>query len=158
MRNKNWLVLILVGILIVSFASGALAWDGQKKGKPDGKQMFEKLVKTLDLTEEQKAAFIAAEEQMKDKSTALREKNKELRDKVKQEMEADQPDVALIKKCIRAAGENTIQLQLLRAEHMLKLQKTLTPEQREKFKELNKKREKKMSQSMHEFGRHSSQL
>ncbi|MFC1511403.1 hypothetical protein ACFL5U_03350 [Candidatus Margulisiibacteriota bacterium] len=89
MKTKKTLSLLLVTVMLVGLASGALGWgwgkDKEKKFDPEKK--IEKLAKKLDLTEEQKAKILASQQAVEKDIEALFAKVKALRQKQQEELE-----------------------------------------------------------------------
>lgn len=141
MKDKNWFLVFLVFVLVVATSSQSLAWWGAKdKGdKPPekGEARFEKIIaEKLELTDEQKEKFKANKEQMKKEIQPILEKIKGIAEKLKEEMKKDSPNRTTAHGYITEINDLRTQIQIKRMDGMLDLYESLTPEQKEKFKEV----------------------
>lgn len=141
--KKNSIVGSLLAVsLVIVFSSQALAaWGrGDKIRQLDQGKMIESIVKKLELNKEQTDKFSAQAQATQKVVEADRAKIKELGDKLKDELRKDLPDKAAVHDLITQIGRQLTALQIARTDSLLELQKTLTPEQKTKFREmLNKK-------------------
>jgi Spy/CpxP family protein refolding chaperone len=149
-KRKN-VAVVLVVMLVVSLLSSQAwaAWGkGNRGGKPDRQKITAAIAKRLNLTQEQ-IDKLKAEEQGRQKTIeAGRQKIKELGDKLKQELAKDAPDRNAVHDLIARIGAQTTQLQITRTDSLLKLRETLTPGQKEKFKEMLDRKDGRMHPNM----------
>jgi Spy/CpxP family protein refolding chaperone len=133
---------LAVVLLVTAFSSQALAAWGKNNnsGKVDRQAIAAAIAKKLNLTQDQIAQFKADEQDRQKTIEADRQKIKELGDKLKEELAKDSPDKNTVHDLITRIGAQTADMRIARTDSLLKLRETLTPEQKEKFKEmLNKK-------------------
>lgn len=118
-----------------------------KHGKKSGYRM-EKMIKRLDLNEEQAKQVRDINESYKPKMEALREKMKENRKQLREAMHADKIDQDKVKELAQTAGKIKSNKIILRAEKRNEIHKVLTKEQREKMK---KQKEYRGSNYKHDY-------
>ena len=146
MKKENLFQALVVVLLLTAFASQALAAWGRndKGGSSDRQQMSAAIAKKLNLTQEQIDKFKAEEQERQKTIEADRQKTKELGDKLKEELAKDAPDKNTVHDLITQIGAQTTDMRIARTDSLLKLRDMLTPEQKEKFKELLNKKGAKM--------------
>jgi len=153
MGNKRWLVLILVAAMLIGVSSDAFAWGRRPKEKspnversgmrkPDVKTLEKKLSKDLGLTQKQKDKFKANAKATEKEVKEIRAKNKELQKKLREEMQKEAPDRNKVHQYIKERGKLQTDIQIERMDSMLELRKSLAPEQKEKFKNMLRKKDK----------------
>lgn len=151
MKNQKGVILILVlGLLIVSSTS-VLAWWGKEKPRPHAgmpregmrQERFEKIAESLELTDEQKVKISKDKEALEEKIKELRDLNQELKAKIGEEINLDNPSRKQIRAYVETIGDNQTKMHLARLDHILDMHKELNPEQREIFKEMMQKRKQK---------------
>lgn len=135
MKINRVMVGVLVVFLTVALASESFAWWG-REDRPAPEQRIERIAKRLELTEEQKAKFKDHREKMKKYMEEEREGVKGLGEKLKAELQKDNPDRATVQSLIRKISQKQTEMQIKRMDSLLELRKTLTPEQRKKFKKM----------------------
>lgn len=147
MRNRKLLVMALVFALLVTSSPMASALWGEKGGgeKPDRHKMMGKIADKLDLTKEQRAKFKERGDETKKYVEARRAEIKKLAEKLKNELEKDNPNRWAVKDSIKKINVLRTDIQLKHMDNMLELREELTPEQIEKFKEMLKKQRPKPS-------------
>ena len=79
---------------------------------------------------------------MKKEMKTNHEKMKEIKDKMKAELEKENPNKRTIHDYIKKMGSLRTNMRIKRMDSLLDMRKTLTPEQREKFKKMAKMRKK----------------
>lgn len=152
MKTRKMLIGVCVVLLSVALATQSLAWwgGGDKAKKIEPEKRMERIAEKLDLTEEQKEKFKALVEEQKEekkvKMKAKREKSeerkaegekiKDLAKKMKEELRKDAPDRNKIHGYIKQMSEIRTGMQIKRIDSLLELRKSLTPEQKEKFKKM----------------------
>ena len=142
MKKENLFQVLVIALLLTALSSQALAAWGRNNnsGKADRQAIAAAIAKKLGLTPDQIARFKAEEQARQKTIEADRQKIKELGDKLKEELAKDAPDKNTVHDLITQIGAQTTEMRLARTDSLLKLRETLTPEQKEKFKEmLNKK-------------------
>lgn len=127
--KKN--ILMLLAVLIVLSSQSYALWGGMG-GRPDRHGFINR----LDLTDKQKEKFKAQMEKVERELKPIFEKVKEKTDKLKKELQEDQPDRNAIHEYIKGIDSLRTNMELKRVDSLLELRKTLTPEQREKFKKM----------------------
>ena len=135
MRVNKMLTGILLVFLMIAFASESFAWWG-KRDLPAPEQRIERIAKRLELTEEQKSRFKAHREKTKEDMEGLRGEIRETGKKLKTELEKDHPSRATLHDLIRKINQKQAEMQIKRMDSMLELREMLTPDQREKFKQM----------------------
>lgn len=144
MKGKKVLSFLLAVFLVAGLASQSLAWGrGPRKGKFNHEKIQKMIGKKLDLTEEQQKQFKTHGDQMKKEREAHKEEMKAVGDKIKAELEKDNPNRRILHNLVRRASQKRTAMEIKRMDSLLDLRKTLTPEQREKFKEMTKRRDKR---------------
>jgi Spy/CpxP family protein refolding chaperone len=145
-KNENLFRALAVVLVLTAFSSQAFAAWGKndKGGKPNRQELATAIAKKLNLTPDQIAKFKAAEQDRQKAIEADRQKIKELGDKLKDELAKDSPDKNVVHELITQIGAQMTQMRIERTDSLLKMRESLTPEQREKFKELLNKKDGKM--------------
>jgi len=110
-----------------------------KHGKKSGHRM-ERMIKHLDLSDEQATQVRSIRDSYQPKMIALREKMKESRKQLREEMHAETIDQDKVKKLAQTIGDLKAEKIILRAEKRNKVHKVLTEEQRNKMKEMKQRR------------------
>lgn len=143
MKKVIAVVLAMMVFTGVAYAFGP--WEGRSIKMNQGK-MAERIIKELDLNQEQAEKFKAQEDKMEKDMSAYREKMKELSEKLKEAMEKDAPDKNAIHGTIKEIGQNMTDMRIKRADSMLELREVLTPDQKEKFKKMLDRKPKRARQ------------
>ncbi|MCX5725640.1 MAG: Spy/CpxP family protein refolding chaperone [Candidatus Saganbacteria bacterium] len=150
MKRNYFLVLFLIGVFMVSCSSGVFAMGKRPAPEDKGKftegltgKLAEKMTKDLALTEKQKNAFLTGIKATEEEAKEIRKKNKVLFEKIDIEIQKDTPDISAVNKYLKEIGQNKTQVQIKRMDNILQFTQTLTPEQRAKFKELQKQRKER---------------
>ena len=115
--------------------------------KSDGR--IERMIKHLDLTDEQATQVRSIRDSYQPKMKALREKMKDNRKQLREEMHAETIDQQKVKKLAQTMGDLKAEKIILRAEKRSKIRDVLTGEQREKMKEMKQHRGYKYKQGHH---------
>lgn len=154
--------ILVTGITLGGF-SLALADDADYRGKHQGKyckhgavgdysmghhkkdmeQRMQRMLHRLDLDDEQTSKVSAVFDQHRTQLNSLRSKMKSNRMALRENMQADTHDMALIEKLAKAQGELKTQKILLKAKVKSEINKILNKEQREKIKTIRAKRHQK---------------
>ena len=131
-----WALAVL--LVLTAFSSQAFAAWGRndKGGKVDRQAMAAAITKKLNLTQDQTVKFKAEEQDRQKTIEADRQKIKELGNKLKEELAKDSPDKNTVHDLIARIGAQMTGMRIARTDSLLKMRETLTPEQKEKFKEL----------------------
>lgn len=138
LQRENVFRALVVMLVLTALSSQALAAWGRnnKAGKPDRQEIAVAIAKKLNLTQDQIDKFKAEEQNRQKTIEADRQKIKELGDKLKDELAKDSPDRNTVHNLITQIGAQMTDMRIARTDSLLKLRETLTPEQKEKFKEL----------------------
>ena len=135
MGFKKMICGILTVLLVVALASPSLAWWGWgKPERPRHEKRIEMISRRLKLTDEQKKRFLVHQEEMKKAMRANRRKVREAGDKLKAELKKDEPDRRTVHARINEINELRRKMQIRRVDSLLDLRRSLSPEQREKFR------------------------
>jgi len=110
-----------------------------KHGKKSGQRM-ERMIKHLELSDEQATQVRSIRDSYQPKMKALREKMKENRKQLREEMRAETIDQEKVEKLAKSMGDLKADKIILRAEKRSKIHDVLTKEQREKMKEMKERR------------------
>ena len=127
---------LVVVFLVASGAQAAMPRFGDRRPEPG--KMVERMAKDLGLTKEQKEKFIAEARQIEEGNKQSRQKDREIMNKIEEEMVKESPDTKMIHSYLQEIGRNRTEIQFKRLEQMIKLRKELTPEQREKLQKIMK--------------------
>lgn len=134
---------ILVFGLLALMVSQSLAFFGPPPDAPRGRdKMFERITRELKLTEEQKAQIKAEMEKDRKDMEKNQAEVKKLAEEMKAELEKDAPDRARIHDLIKKLADKRAEMEIRRMDNLLAMRKLLTPEQREKFKEMARPKQK----------------
>lgn len=123
MKSKQFVALIILSLGISLFSQGAMA--ERERGQ------FKKMMKSLDLTQEQQDKM----KELKKNKPNVKESRKEMRElrkKFKESMESNATEAEL-RKLHSQIQEKKSAMAKDRFEQMLKVRSILTPEQRKKF-------------------------
>ena len=138
--------LITFVLLSASLLTGAVAYAGPGYGHHDGKDHVERLAKKLDLTDEQK---VAIEEIHRARGGMEKKAKKQHRRELMRSFAELDPTSAdyseRVAEIAREEGEKVEQAIITHGEIHAKVYEVLTPEQREKFKTMKAKRDKRAS-------------
>jgi len=119
-----------------------------KHGKKSGDRM-ERMIKHLELSDEQATQVRSIRDSYQPKMQALREKMQENRKQLREEMHAETIDQEKVKKLADKMGDLKADKIILRAEKRNKIHNVLTNEQREKMKEMKERRGYKYKHGHH---------
>jgi len=135
---KQWAFVALLGLpLLAPLTSEARGKNHGSKGERS--EFHDKILRKLNLTEEQKKKLAEMRKQEKESMRALREKVKAAREKFEQSLNADVSSADL-KNVHQNFQTAKTEMANARFEKILKIREILTPEQKKKFKELREKR------------------
>jgi len=138
MIRRCLIVVLLVGVVLAGFSSGALAFGSRafSAGK-----MIDRIASDLQLTKQQKDKLLSGAKQAEEEAKDLHSKNREIYGKIQKELLKDLPDRKVLSDFLQQISQNNAQIQLKRMERIIELRKELTPEQKTKFENLlrNKK-------------------
>jgi len=110
-----------------------------KHGKKSGYRM-EKMIKHLDLSDEQATQMRNIRKSFQPKMEALRDKMKDKRKQLREEMYADNIDQSKVKELAKTMGDLKANKIILRAEMRSKIHNVLTKAQREELKKWKERR------------------
>jgi Spy/CpxP family protein refolding chaperone len=136
MKGKSWLVLLVMVCMLMGLSSQAQAWWGRERSRPAPEKVRKTIARRLELTEEQKKKFEAVEEETKKEMKASREKEKQIGEKLKAELQKDTPDRNAVHRHIQEMSKVRTRMEIKRMDSMLELREMLTAEQQEKFKKM----------------------
>lgn len=124
----------LMGMAVVGAALGAVPATAQPEGegRRDGRHGARAIVEYLDLTQEQQDSWKALREQHRDEMKAVREEGRELRQRLREALEADEPD-AVVGEAAKAAHAHRQMMKQARETFEGQLKSVLSPEQQEKY-------------------------
>ncbi|MDD5382836.1 MAG: periplasmic heavy metal sensor [Candidatus Margulisbacteria bacterium] len=151
MISKKLLVVLLMAVVMAGSSLAAPIFRPSGKREPMAERMIEKMAKEIGLTQQQKDKFLAGAKRIEEEAQQMHSKNKEIFDKIEQELLKESPDSKLIHDCLQQISLNNTQIQFKRMEQIIQLRQDLTPEQKQKFEKLmaeRKEREKKMLEKM----------
>ncbi|MFA5839496.1 MAG: Spy/CpxP family protein refolding chaperone [Candidatus Margulisiibacteriota bacterium] len=138
MMRKYVLVLIMGMLLLVGRAMADPQVGPPQSHSPE--KMIEKMAKDLELTDQQKEKFVADANRVEEKAKSIREKNRQLFDKVQVEVSLDNPDMKKVASYIQEISKNDAQIHLMRIERIVELRKFLSPEQKKKLDAIMKQK------------------
>jgi len=138
---KKMMLLTLMVLVLISVA--ALAEAPRWGRRPSPEKMIEKMSKELGLTKEQQDKYLDEAKKIEKEAEESNAKNKEIFDKIEQELLKDSPDKQAIRGYMDQISQNRTGIQFKRMEQMIELKKELTAEQRKKFEEFMYNRKKK---------------
>ena len=131
-------------ICAATLAAGAMIWGGvaiAQNHHPGNAESHERMMKmaavTLGLSDAQKETFHATMQKAMTEASPLLKRKTELRQALKASIEAGKTDTATIQPIADETGRIESQLVLLHAKAIGEVLGSLTPEQREKAKQLH---------------------
>lgn len=136
MRKRASWALVVFMLFILSTQSLAMGGRPQRGPQFDRAKMEEHIIKKLELTDKQQAAFEAGQKKFEEELAAGREKVKKISAELKAELQKDSPDRRKIHGYIGDLGKLHNAMQIKRMDSMLDLREMLTPEQKGKFKQM----------------------
>ena len=132
---------LLAGVLSTAAIAGPHGYhDGQEFSGKHHERMMKKIIKKLDLSEEQQASIAALKEQHKVEGAPLRERMRANRQAMKESSRYDNYDPEVIATLAAEQGKLSEQKAIIRAAHRHEFQSLLTAEQREKMQAMKDKR------------------
>lgn len=134
MKKKMIITVVLAALLIG--ATGAQAFGAFNRGERFADKRLEKIAADLNLSQAQRERFTAASARMQAEAKALRQKNRELFSQIKTELLKDAPNLEAIHGPIKQIEQNRALMEISRVDRLIELRQSLTPEQKEKFKNL----------------------
>ncbi|MBU0572933.1 MAG: periplasmic heavy metal sensor [Candidatus Margulisbacteria bacterium] len=132
MKVKKLFVLFLAVIILMSGTSAIAAPKWREK-------VSDRFAKELGLSAEQKQSFEAGAKVVEEAIKPINEQNKELHDRIAEELKKDDPNKDVIYGYLEQISKNNTQMHFKRVEHLLEFRKELAPEQKEKLKEMGAK-------------------
>jgi Spy/CpxP family protein refolding chaperone len=141
MKNKHWIVILMALVLAVMMCPQSLAlwgWTGRGADprSADQNRMERVVVKKLGLSDAQKKQYKTQQDKLQQEAKAIRDKIKKLSEKLRSELQKDISDRNAIHATIAEINKLRSDIQIKRMDLLLDLQKILTKEQREKFKKM----------------------
>jgi Spy/CpxP family protein refolding chaperone len=130
-RQPVWLGILLAFVLLIGSAQVGLA--GSCGGKGDFHQHWGRMLKKLDLSEDQQAKVKEILAEKKSAGLKLHKEVMRLQHEVRGEMLEDAPDAGEVAKLVRRIGELRSELHLKRLEGEIEVRKILTDEQRDRM-------------------------
>ena len=160
MKKTNVVVATILAT-IVGFGSGSAmakggdgerSWKhhsgkhhGGKHGKRGGRHMMKRMMKKLDLTDDQKAQVKQMRETQKAENQVLRDQMKQLREDMKS---LDRNDATAVAQIATRKGELSQQMFIAKNNARLAFEAILTEEQKAKLAEMKAKREARRAERM----------
>jgi Spy/CpxP family protein refolding chaperone len=133
MIRRCLIVVLLVGVVLAGFSSGALAFGSRAFS---AEKMIDRIASDLGLTKQQKDKLLSGAKQVEEEAKDLHSKNREIYGKIEKELIKDAPDRGVLSDFLQQISQNNAQIHLKRMEQIIELRKELTPEQRTKFEKL----------------------
>ncbi|HSR66329.1 MAG TPA: Spy/CpxP family protein refolding chaperone [Acidobacteriota bacterium] len=99
-----------------------------------------RLIRALDLSEEQQEQARAIREQARDQSQAVREEQRALRDELRTALDGESPSAEAVGAIVISLHQNRRQLRAIREQAWTDFQALLTPEQLERFEQFRENR------------------
>lgn len=155
-RKANMCLLSIVcGLLITGLVQAAnhttsdqaYQHKGAKSHSQKTNKRIQKLAKQLNLTDEQQQMIANNMKASIEKMKATKQQLQSIRHQIKQLQQQGYFDDNIIKKLARQQGDAVTKLTMLRLQSRQFVFSVLTPEQREKYKAIQKKRAQKRSKS-----------
>ena len=135
--RKSWLVIVVLLVaFVLSAPSLAMGKRPQRGPQFDRAKMEEHIVKKLELTDQQRAAFESGRKKLDGAMKDGRGKVDKLSAALKAELQKDSPDRRKIHGYIDGLGKLHNEMQIRRMDAMLDLRETLSPKQKEKFRKM----------------------
>ena len=140
---KRKIMTAMAFFMVMAFSATAWAGYGMEHhgGKRDG---FMKMLKHLDLTDQQEAQVTAILDQHKEQHQALRDQLKKDRQALHEAVMADTFDEANIRTASKALASDMEEMAVLRGKVASEIRAVLTPEQIAKLKEMRTRHEERM--------------
>lgn len=133
MTNRIKIIAVVLLVWMSGTSAQAAAWWGGKEKKRDpGRQ----IVQRLNLSADQQRQFTAAREKVMKETKPLMDKIKDRSEQLKSELEKEKPDRRTIEQSIRDINGWRTEIEIKRVNSLLELKAGLTPDQRQKFREL----------------------
>lgn len=152
MENRKLRMGALILLLVFSMAAQASAFWWVKK-EPPPKEQMKPISKRLELSKEQEDKFKKQTEDMQKELKPQREQVKKIGDELKTELEKDAPDRTRVHNQIREISRIRTEMQLKRMDTLLDLRKSLTPEQKKRFKTMAHPKERRINRARDHRGR-----
>jgi len=124
---------------------GGSGWDGRWKGQG---QQGDRLTKALDLSKEQTEQVKAIFKKHRDETAPLRKEMVSERRDLRKLTQSDKPDEAVLREQVKKIAATYGDLAVRRAKMSQEVRTVLTPEQIQKFKTLQEKREQRIDWMM----------
>jgi periplasmic protein CpxP/Spy len=129
-----------------ALAAATLATAGEPgghegRGARMGRHRAQRITERLGLTEEQQATWKSLHEQHQKETAPLRQEGRELFKKLRESMDAENPDTTAVGTAALALKEHREKIRASRKAFHEQLLGVLTPEQKAKFEELRNSRE-----------------
>ena len=124
MKNLTPMVGFLAGTLMLSPLAAFAQPDDTMMQRP-----FQKMIKELNLTQDQKTKLKALRMQMKESRQQIFNQMKGVRNKIKEELLKDKPSKTVLDGYASQLGELSKQIAQKLADHLLQVKAILTPEQ-----------------------------
>ena len=115
--------------------------QGGERHKKGMKKRVERMIRHLDLSDEQATKVRGVFDKYSDQFTALRTEKKKSKQSLRENMHADKQDMAAIEQLAKKQGELKTQKILVKAKMKAEINTILTESQREKMKSMRGKRD-----------------
>lgn len=127
---------VMFSIIMIGASAGTMFAFGPSDRSGPSQKRVERITKQLGLNAEQKAALMKDVQAFQAEAPAIKEKNKALFDKIREEMLKDEPDRTVIHGYMKQINENNLSLQLKRMDQMISLKKSLDSGQKKKYNDM----------------------
>lgn len=136
---QNALSLALIVACTAAGAEKPHDRDGLSEG-PWSKH-FEKIIRELDLTEEQREKAKALRETRDELAKTQREKMRPLHEELRRLLEAEKVDLAAVRRQLETIGKGHVEMRMQDIQGRLEFEALLTASQKKKLKEIHKKKD-----------------
>jgi len=153
MTSLGCAALTALAVTVEAQGPGPREHGGGRGYGPDEPGRFQRLVRMLDLSEEQVAKLKEQRRQQRKELKPMMEQLHELREQIHKSLEGDAPDALTVGEQTIAAYRLRQQLRAAKKERHQNLLSVLTDEQKERFEELKQRRERR-GERRHQRGRH----
>ncbi len=136
--NKRWLAIVIAVLLIANVATLVLLWSNSKSGSnkedaPPQGQVFEYVVKELQLNQQQQDAYAKLRTEHQQGQRLISDSIRNVKDSFFALLKDPAVPDSVVAASSRKAAEMEQQLELLTFKHFQKVRAICTPEQQQKF-------------------------